>query len=268
MPSTQLLKRDWEKDHVYLVQFPRTAAIPTPSPFTLKLETWLRMNDIPYTNIDNQFSKKSAKGQIPFIELNGRQIPDSNIIIDHLIEHFDKGHADKNLSAADKAISRAFFTLIEHHICWTMFYSRSRDCSWLATEQGFLKHLSGIKAFAFKNIMVGQLEKKLKKKCGSHGIGLLTKEEVIADTKKDLEALSVQLGEKKYLFGDVPTTLDATAFGHLSEIYYAPLFTDELNNYMDSSTPNLVKYLNRIKEIYWPDWEEACTTQSLNTKFK
>uniref|UniRef100_A0A1I7X219 Transposase n=1 Tax=Heterorhabditis bacteriophora TaxID=37862 RepID=A0A1I7X219_HETBA len=49
MPGTALLKRDWVKDHVYLVQFPRAGCIPSPSPFALKLETWLRMADIPYT---------------------------------------------------------------------------------------------------------------------------------------------------------------------------------------------------------------------------
>lgn len=103
------MKRDWEKDHVYLVQFPRAGCIPSPSPFALKVETWLRVADVPYTvsdllkkcyrldpsvvhanfqNISNEFSKMSNKGQIPFVEVNGRQVADSNFIIDHLIETF------------------------------------------------------------------------------------------------------------------------------------------------------------------------------------
>ena len=74
------------------------SVVRTISPFALKLETWLRMNGIKYVVIitycnrhrhqsffpryENIFSMKfSSKGQIPFIELNGEEIPDSNIII-------------------------------------------------------------------------------------------------------------------------------------------------------------------------------------------
>ena len=59
----------------------------TISPFALKLETWLRINRIPYESIPTMvFSKK---GQIPYIEFNGEEIPDSNIIIKTLKQHFN-----------------------------------------------------------------------------------------------------------------------------------------------------------------------------------
>jgi len=45
---SKLMKPDFEKDVVYLVQFPRAASVPSLSPFVLKLETWLRMADIRY----------------------------------------------------------------------------------------------------------------------------------------------------------------------------------------------------------------------------
>lgn len=43
-----LMKPNFEKDVVYLVQFPRPTTVPNLSPFCLKLETWLRMMDIKY----------------------------------------------------------------------------------------------------------------------------------------------------------------------------------------------------------------------------
>ncbi|VDM45972.1 unnamed protein product [Toxocara canis] len=49
MPAPPILKRDWQKDHVYLIQFPRAGCIPTLSPFALKLETWLRITGINYS---------------------------------------------------------------------------------------------------------------------------------------------------------------------------------------------------------------------------
>jgi hypothetical protein len=60
------------------------------SPFSIKLETWLRLTEIPYENIYN--AKMSKKGQIPYIELNGEHIPDSNLSIELLKKHFKESN--------------------------------------------------------------------------------------------------------------------------------------------------------------------------------
>ena len=50
--------------------------------FSLKLETWIKLNKIPYENVYS--IKFSKKGQIPYIEFNGNQLADSNLIIPRL----------------------------------------------------------------------------------------------------------------------------------------------------------------------------------------
>ena len=47
-PKLTVKKADFAKDVVYLYQFSRTKNIPSPSPFCLKVETWLRMAGIKY----------------------------------------------------------------------------------------------------------------------------------------------------------------------------------------------------------------------------
>ena len=68
-----LHRPQWERDVVYLVQFPTAPHCRTISPFALKLETWLRAAKIKYEPVYSlKFS--TATGQIPYIELNGEEI--------------------------------------------------------------------------------------------------------------------------------------------------------------------------------------------------
>uniref|UniRef100_A0A915M3T6 Thioredoxin-like fold domain-containing protein n=1 Tax=Meloidogyne javanica TaxID=6303 RepID=A0A915M3T6_MELJA len=139
-PTKGLLIKDWKRDVIYLVQFPRTHVIPSPSPFALKLETWIRMNGLTYRNVSNELTKGSAKCQIPFIELNGQQYADTKEIIEHLKNYF-KLSIDSNLNSVERAHLRAYTILIEES-CGQYF--RSFDIDWLFTEDGFLSHLDAI----------------------------------------------------------------------------------------------------------------------------
>lgn len=59
--------------------------------------------------------------------------------------------------------------------------------------------------------------------------------------------------------------MDAMAFGHISQFYFTPL-NKELYNFIDTDTRNLADYLRNIRDTFWPDWHEAITSKSLQTK--
>ncbi len=128
-----LQKSDFEKEKVYLYQFTRNKSIPSMSPFCLKMETWLRMADINYEvrrvvifNIFSRFlfvqniesmTSKSAKGQKPFVELNGKQIADSTFIIDELSKHFNKP-LEANFNEQDRAQAHMAAIMFEQSVFW------------------------------------------------------------------------------------------------------------------------------------------------------
>ena len=78
--------KDWEKDMV----LPVTITVyplpqnPSISPVCLKLESWLKLHGIQHQNIDHNSKFRSRKGMLPFVEINGDEIADSNIIIETL----------------------------------------------------------------------------------------------------------------------------------------------------------------------------------------
>ena len=117
VPKPSVHKVDYEKDVVYLYQFTRFATIPSSSPFCLKVETFLRMTDIRYENVDHQLKFRSKKGQLPFVELNGKEIADSDIIIQDLTKYFEKD-LDEGLTAEQKNNSHAYQSMLDNHTSW------------------------------------------------------------------------------------------------------------------------------------------------------
>ncbi|KAI6171169.1 hypothetical protein M3Y97_01070000 [Aphelenchoides bicaudatus] len=245
-PQTTLLVRDWKADHIYLVQFPRCGSIISTSPFAIKLETWLRFTGLPYTNISNEFTIGSAKGQIPFIELNGRQFADSQAIIDMLKEKYHV-QIDDGLTARQQAEVRSLKVFIEESTQRIAVYDRSR-----------------VKKWAFKNFINGQVQKQLRTALHAQGLGRNSPAEVDEIAKKDLTALSTLLGDKNYLYGDRPTTIDSSLFGTLVSLWDPPLNSEAIKPFMQEHTPNLVAYIKRIKQEYWPDYDKLCKELLMN----
>ncbi|MFH4984112.1 hypothetical protein AB6A40_010821, partial [Gnathostoma spinigerum] len=83
----------------------------------------------------------------------------------------------------------------------------------------------------------------------------------------DLKAISDYLGSKHYFAGFKPTRVDAALFGVLAQIVYAPYDLPHKTTIMEKH-PNIKEYCDRIKERFWPDWEEATTKFSMDSKWK
>ena len=112
--GNRLLHRPlWKPDMVHLVQYPVSPHIQTISLFTLKLETWLRLNKILYDNVHTVHFHPTVR-QIPYIEFNGEEIPDSNIIIETLSQKFDQHISDRHLSDQQLALAHALTIMVEH----------------------------------------------------------------------------------------------------------------------------------------------------------
>lgn len=73
--------------------------------------------------MDHKVRYKSKKGQLPFIELNGTEIADSDIIIKELATKFEK-NLDEGLTVDQRNISHAFESMLNNHTSWVVRWWR------------------------------------------------------------------------------------------------------------------------------------------------
>ncbi|XP_070540917.1 failed axon connections homolog [Ptychodera flava] len=235
------------KDTVILHQTGRAKHTPALSPFAIKLETYLRMTNIPYKTVHGK--KKSSKGKIPWIEYNSQAVADTTFIIEYLNKERDVD-LSKELTDEQKAVGKAFQRMVEENLYWTLVYGRWIDKDLSASfrdnlPRGFMMDIS-----MWRN--KGQVQKTLQ----SHGIGRHSRDEIYDIAENDIRALSSFLGDKQFFFGDEGTEIDASIFG-LMAVFAYEMQDSPQQKLIQGDCKNLLEYCERIKEKYWPDWNNC-----------
>ena len=83
---------------------------------------------------------------------------------------------------------------------------------------------------------------------------------------EDLQSLSNFLGSKLYLMGgDQPTEVDCVLFGFLSVILYLCPEDSVFRIVVEKRLGNLLQFTKRMKNNYYPDWDDVVGCQSLKT---
>lgn len=212
------------------------------SPFTLKLETWLRLASVPFENIEVRNPGKGPKGKLPAIEDQGRLIGDSTLIIDHL-KHTRGVDLDEGLDARAQAEAVALQRLFEDHLYWAIVYSRWLDPEgFAAIRTGFFADMPPIVRDVFPTVVRTKIRWDLR----AQGLGRHTRDEVYALARADLQAVADGLEGGPWFLASRPTTLDAIAYGHLANIALVPIET-ELKAMMIRDFPRLVAYCHSME---------------------
>jgi glutathione S-transferase len=266
-PKPTVHKVDYKPDIVYLYQFSRTPVIPSLSPFCLKVETWLRMNQVAYENVDHKMGLRSKKGQLPFIELNGEEIADSGIIIEELGKRFNK-NLDEKLTSEQRCLSYTTIAMIENELFWVLYWWRCKhpDRFLKGTQWNVQQSLGSKVPNSILNFIFKMKFRRGLNKVKAQGLGVHKPEEIEEKGRKDLQVLSDLLADKDYFFGSEPTLVDAVAFSVLTQfVCFDPEVAFPLRTWIEQNTPNIITYVNRIKEGYFPDWEEMLKNLDLNS---
>jgi glutathione S-transferase len=234
-----------------LHQFPRAFGLANPSPYCLKVETYLRLTQIPHA-IDDKFPavmRRAPKGKVPYISDGQGEwtYGDSSLILDYLKRaHGDP--LDRHLTPTARAEGVAFTRLMEEHLVWTLAYSRWQDAAGFATTRdAFFDRVPR----PLRGLAAGHVRRKIAGYLHGHGMGRHRPEEIHEFARVDVAALADFLGDKPYFLGATATTLDCAAYAVLANLIAVPFFSPVERCARDHD--NLVAYCQRLHAECYPD---------------
>jgi glutathione S-transferase len=252
---------------VIVYTFPPVPKVYNISPFAIKVESYLRLNKIPYEVVYT--SKFGPKGKIPYIHLchddnTIEVIPDSNVIISRLEEEFGKSQDDlAALTPEESAMGHAVIRMLDEHTSQIAFYYRyclhMEEFAQVLDLPNSLFHADiSSKGKFISKMFVKSMPKGFGDKIKKRGLARHSDEELWKFSNDDLQALSNYLGNKTFFFGrDHPTSVDCTIFGHLSQILYIPLDFPQ-KDFLNKNCQNIVSFMERFRMEYWADWDDKC----------
>lgn len=220
---------------------------PNLSPFCIKLECYLRMAKVSY-EVRPAAMPKAPKGKIPYVALpDGTLMGDSQLVIEHL-ERLGPP-LDAGLSDEQRALGHVVRRMLDEATYFVGMHMRWVD------DRGFATLVP-----EFKRVLPGPLSmlmplirRNVRKTLRAQGTGRHSVAEVEAIGCADWTAIAALLGERPFLLGEAPRTVDASLFAFVEALLGFP--QDSKVKTLVMETPNLCAYRARVRERYWSDLE-------------
>ncbi len=232
---------------IELHQFPRAFGVPNPSPFCMKVETYLRLTRLEYEIVPLADPSKAPKGKGPYIVDGDRTVADSHFILEYLKSQYGDP-LSKGLDQRDRAHHHALARMMEEHLYFAILYSR-----WLLPENAprvretfFAGLHPAVRGLVFKMV-----QKNLAKTTKLQGMGRHSLKEIERLAIQDLRALSSVLRDRQFFGGEWPRTIDCVAYSFICNVVEPP-FESEVKT-AAIGMRNLLEYNARMGQHVFPD---------------
>jgi glutathione S-transferase len=232
---------------IQLYQFAPAFGLPNASPFCMKLETYLRMAELPFEvpRFKLQQLQGAPKGKMPYIVDGGRTVADSSLIIDYLKTTYGDP-LDGWMNGEQRAIALAWQRLLEEHLYWAVLYTRWIEAEgWALTRPAFFRALPAPLSW----IIPPLAQRGMAKELNGHGMGRHSRAEIYALGCRDITALADFLGDKPYLMCEQPCSLDAVAYAFLANLLWVPV--ESVLKQQAQKYPQLERYCRHMKSRYY-----------------
>lgn len=218
---------------------------PSPSPFAIKLMTWLRMAGLPYEAPLMRGPPRSPTRKIPYVELPaGELVHDSGLIIARLSS--DHGiDLDRDLTPRARATGHAIRRMCEEHLYFAGLWERwVSNAGFEASARDYFAHLPAVVRLVLPRL----LRRRMRQYLHGQGLGRHRPESLVNLATADLDALAAHLDGNDFVLGSL-SSVDATAYGFLCALRSHP-FESALRDAIEQRSA-LVDYVERMRDRYW-----------------
>ncbi|MCC5809065.1 MAG: glutathione S-transferase family protein [Ectothiorhodospiraceae bacterium] len=225
--------------------------LPTTGPFALKLLAWLQLAGIPYEQVTENRPDKGPAGKSPWIEVDGRRVADSRLIIELLSERhgFD---IDADLSPQELAEAHAWRRAFEegfHQVLeWELFVHPAGRAYIASVVRAAAP---GLVAPLLTRQLCSHFEKQLR----ARGVGRFPPDEVGRIGRAELDALATRLQDRLYFFGDRPHMVDLAVFGQVAPLVRWPMRTPVADHAKQQAA--IVGFVDRLRNACFAEGAAA-----------
>ncbi len=227
-----------------LYQFPPIWSLSSGSTFCTKVEAYLRIKGIPYTNVYQMDPRKAPRKQMPYLIDTGKHhtISDSECIFDYLDEISpDTGSP---LDSKEKGEALAWVRCFDHHYHWCLTYTRwMMPENWEITKPIYFATIPKI----LRNTIANSVKKGVIKTLYEHGLGRHDEKSILARGVQDINALAAYLGNRSTLIGNRVTRYDMSIYAMLVHTIRPPIESPLKDAVL--SHDNLCQYVQLMDDL-------------------
>jgi glutathione S-transferase len=224
-----------------LYSYPALFGVADNNGYGLKVFAFLKLTGVPFIHRHTFDASQAPRQQLPYIVDDDETLGDSDTIIAHLI-HRRRLTIDAGLSAAQRDTAHLIGRMLDD-LYWVMSYSRWKDDQfWPAFRDALRREHPSV-----TDELLDKAREYNLRRYHYQGIGRFAPAAAYARGLADLQVLADLLPRRDYMFRREPTSIDASIYGFIANIYFYSIETP-LKRFVTSQS-NLVRHCTAIHQL-------------------
>jgi glutathione S-transferase len=230
---------------ITLYSYPELFGVADNNGYGLKVFAFLRLSGTPFMHEHIFDSSSAPRGQLPYIVDEGETVGDSDTIIGHVTAKYGL-MTDAALTPAQRDMSHLITRMLDD-LYWVMSYSRWKDERfWPAFRDALLRQHPSLTEPGLRKAQEFNFQRY-----HFQGIGRYDPDAVYTRGLADLRVLGNLIPAKGYVHGEKPTSIDASIYGFIANIYFFDIETP-LKQFVVSQA-NIVGHCRAIHDVVMAD---------------